>query len=129
MQYLVKGLPALFALLFLLMGASILLDPNGGAAQFSVQPIGTDGLNTIRGDLGGLFLGCGVLLVLGVLRSEAIWLNAVAIFMLVIAAGRLLGFIVDGSPSSATLTAFGFELAYAVILLFCGKRIGAASTP
>jgi hypothetical protein len=129
MQHLAKLLPALIALLFLVMGISFVWDPVGGAAQVSVTPLGADGLNTIRGDLGGLFLGCALLLVLGVVRSEASWLIAVAVFMLVIAAGRALGFVLDGAPGSTTLTAFGFELFIAASLFYSSKRIEATSNP
>ena len=128
MQYLAKILPALIALLFLVMGISFVFDPVAGAAQVSVTPLGADGLNTIRGDLGGLFLGCALLLALGIVRSEASWLISVAVFMLVIAAGRALGFILDGSPSSTTLTAFGFELVIAAALFYSSKRIEATSS-
>ena len=115
----------LAALLFLVMGVSFVLDPVAGAEQVSVSPLGADGLNTIRGDLGGLFLSCTVLLILGIVRSEGHWLLAVAVLMIVIAAGRLVGFVVDGAPSEATLTAFGFEIAIAAGLYYASRRLAA----
>ena len=128
MQVLVKAIPALIALLFLVMGINFVFDPVAGAAQVSVTALGADGLNTIRGDLGGLFLGSALLLGMGIVRAESAWLIAVAVFMLVIAAGRALGFALDGSPSSATLTAFGFELVIAAALFYSSKRIEAMSS-
>jgi hypothetical protein len=58
MQHLAKVIPALIALLFLVMGVSFVFDPVAGAAQVGVTPLGADGLNTIRnsvaaGDLAG----------------------------------------------------------------------------
>jgi len=127
MQTVVKAIPALIALLFLVMGINFVLDPVAGAAQVGVEPLGVDGLNTIRGDLGGLFLSCAILLILGLWRSEGAWFIAVAVLMLVIASGRLIGFVVDGSPGEATLTAFGFELVIAAGLIYASRRIGAKS--
>lgn len=129
MQHLAKVIPALIALLFLVMGVSFVFDPVASAAQVGVTPLGADGLNTIRGDLGGLFLSCAILLLLGIWRAEGAWLIAVAVLMLVIASGRLIGFVVDGSPGQATLTAFIFELVIAAGLIYSSRRIGGKSTP
>ena len=127
MHYLVKIIPALIALLFLVMGISFVFDPAAGAAQVGVTPLGADGLNTIRGDLGGLFLSCAILLLLGIWRGEGAWLISVAVLMLVIASGRLIGFVVDGSPGEAPLTAFISELVIAAGLIYSSRRIGAKS--
>ncbi|MFV2002955.1 MAG: hypothetical protein ACC619_08240 [Paracoccaceae bacterium] len=40
-----------------------------------------------------------------------------------IAFGRLVGFVVDGSPSSATLSPFVAELVITAILVFAGRRL------
>jgi len=124
----IKLIPGLIALLFLVMGISFLLDPMAGAAQVGVTPLGADGLNTVRGDLAGLFLSSAVLLGLGIWRSEGIWLLAVAIMMLIIASGRAIGFVLDGAPSDATLTAFGFEILIAVGLIYTNSRLRANPT-
>lgn len=123
MRYVVKVVPGLVALLFLVMGVNFMLDPASGAAQVAVTPIGADGLNTIRGDLGGLFLSCAVLTIIGMVRNQGTWFLAVAVLMLVIAGGRLIGFVVDGAPGQATLTAFLFELGIAAGLIFSSRRI------
>jgi hypothetical protein len=128
MKYVVKIIPALVALLFLAMGINFVFDPVAGAAQVGVTPLGADGLNTIRGDLGGMFLSCAILLMLGIWRAEAAWLNAVAVLMLVKASGRLIGFVVDGSPGETTLTAFIFELVIAAGLIYSSRRIGVKSS-
>ena len=114
-----------FALLFLVMGAGFLLDPLGSAAGLAVTPEGTHGLNTLRGDMAGLFLGSALLLILGLVKREAAWLLAVAVLMVMIAVGRLLGFVMDGSPVQATLVAFGFEVVIAAVLLLAAKKLPA----
>jgi len=128
MQVAVKLIPGLVALLFLVMGVNFLFDPIAGAAQVAVTPLGADGLNTVRGDLAGLFLSCTVLLALGIWRSEGTWLVAVAVIMLVIATGRVIGFAVDGTPGQATLTAFIFELLIAAGLIYASRRLRPADS-
>jgi len=127
MRHIAKIIPGLVALLFLVMGVNCVLDPMAGAAQMAIAPIGPEGLSTIRGDLGGLFLGSALLLVLGIWREQGTWLVAVAVFMLVIAAGRVVGFVLDGAPGQTTLTAFGFEIVIAVGLLYASRRLEAPS--
>ena len=124
MQLTAKIIPGLIALLFLFMGINFLFDPVAGAQQMSVEPIGTHGLNTLRGDFGGLFLTCGVLLVIGIVKTQGQWFIAVAVAMGLIALGRLFGFVLDGSPSQATLTAFGVEIVIAIALVFSSSRLG-----
>jgi hypothetical protein len=114
-----------FALLFLVMGAGFLLDPAGSAAGLSVTPEGVHGLNTLRGDMAGLFLGSTVLLILGLVRREAIWLLAVAVLMVAIALGRLVGFALDGAPAQETIVAFGFEVVIAAVLLLAARKLPA----
>jgi hypothetical protein len=114
-----------FALLFLVMGAGFLLDPAGSAAGLSVTPEGVHGLNTLRGDMAGLFLGSTVLLILGLVRREAIWLLAVAVLMVAIALGRLVGFALDGAPAQETIVAFGVEVVIAAVLLLAARKLPA----
>lgn len=127
MRHVAKVIPGLVALLFLVMGLNCVLDPMAGAEQMAIAPLGPDGLNTIRGDLGGLFLGSALLLVVGIWREQGTWLVAVAVVMLLIAAGRLVGFLADGAPGQETLTAFGFEVVIAVGLIYASRRLESAS--
>ena len=122
-----RVIPGLVALLFVVMGVQFVLDPLAGAEQVSVEALGPAGLNTIRGDLGGLFLSSAILLIIGIVRAEAPWLLAVAVLMIVIATGRAIGFVVDGSPSAQTLTAFGFEIAITAALVYASRRLTAPS--
>ena len=116
---------ALFALLFLIMGVNLMLAPVSGAEGMAVTPIGEAGLSTLRADLGGLFVGSAVLLILGIMQRKAEWFLAVAVLMALIALGRLIGFIADGNPSQSTVIAFGFELVIAAVLVLAGRKLPA----
>ena len=127
MQIVAKIIPGLVALLFLSMGLNALFDPMGAALQFGVEPQGSLGLSTLRGDLGGMFLTCTVLLGLGVWKAQGHWLVAVAILMGLIAAGRIVGFMIDGEPNPAAVTAFVAEIVIAAALYFSSTRLSAGA--
>ena len=124
MELMLRILVGLFALLFLAMGLNLMFNPAGATEGLSLIPVAEHGLNTLRGDMGGTFVGCGLLLVLGMLWRKADWLLAVAGLMALIAFGRVVGFVIDGNPGSATLIAFGFEVGMATVLAFAGRRLG-----
>ena len=95
MDLALRILIGLFTLLFLAMGLNLMLAPVAGAEGLAVTPIGEHGLNTLRGDMGGMFVGCGLLLLLGLVRRKSEWFFAVALLMALIAIGRVLGFVID----------------------------------
>ena len=78
---------------------------NCSAEGVGLSPLGEMGLNTLRGDMGGMFLASTALIGLGLFLKKGEWLLAVAVLMLFIAAGRLVGFAVDGNPAQPTLVA------------------------
>ena len=123
MEILLKVIVGLFAGLFLFMGGTFLFDPAAASEQLALTAMDSHGLNTIRGDLAGLFLGSGILLVLGLVQKKSAWFLAVAVLMGTIAAGRLVGFAMDGSPTSATITALAVELIMVAVLVLASKKI------
>lgn len=74
---------------------SMFVPKSMGEAQ-AIAPDGAAGLNTIRGLIGGFFLGCVAMLVLGLTTGDTLWFLSVAILMGIIAIGRLVGIGVDG---------------------------------
>lgn len=122
MELALKVFVGLFALLFLYMGVGFVFDPAASAVSIGLTPLAEHGLNTLRGDIGGLFIGSTLLLTLGILQRKSEWLLAVAMLMGVIALGRLVGFAIDGNPNPATLVAFGFEVTIVALLVITGRR-------
>ncbi len=121
-----KIVSGLFALLFLTMGVGHMFDPVGNAEGVGLSPLGELGLNTLRGDLGGMFLACTALIGLGLFLKKGEWLLAVAVLMLFIALGRLMGFVMDGSPAQPALVAFGFEIVIAAVLFATSRNLAAS---
>jgi len=108
------------ALAFFGIALNFLFDPLAGAAQFAVVPEGIRGLNTVRGDLGGLFLGAALLLGTGLLRGQTVWFLAVAVVMGAIAVGRLLGFALDGWSGNSVME-FAGELGIIAVLVLAHR--------
>ena len=94
------------------------------STQFAISLNDVQGMNTGRGDLGGLFLGGGILCLLGIRRhpSSPWLLYAFAILMGAVATGRLIGFVMDG-PVLLTIAPFLVEIVFVVVTcLLAGKQ-------
>jgi hypothetical protein len=122
MAFALRIVIGLVALLLLVMGLNLMFNPEGAAAGYGLTPDGVIGLNSLRGDLGGLFLASTALLVIGLVSQRAEWFFAVAVVIGLIAFGRLVGFVMDGTPASTSLTAFTVELVI-VLLMFAASRM------
>jgi ribonuclease Z len=94
---LLAGLAGLF---FLILGIGFMAFPDLLAAALSVQPAYAPGVNGIRSDFGGLFLGMSFFCLLGATTGRCRWLSVPMVFLLLIVAGRLIGFSQDGSSSA-----------------------------
>ena len=70
--------------------------PDAMAKEQNIALNGPAALSHMRGDTGGAFFAVGALALLGVFRKEPGYLEAVALIMAGIVAGRLYGIAVDG---------------------------------
>ena len=97
-------LAGLIGLLFLVLGLGFMTFPDIFATGFSVQPATIQGLNAIRGDFGGLFLGMSFFCFLGATTRRCCWLVVPIIFLILIITGRLISFGLDGlSPAGVQI--------------------------
>ena len=85
-----------------ILGFMTIFDPNGMVEKWGVVPQGINGLNTIRGVIGGLLAGTGLLMVIGIWRRNTTWLLATAALMAVVIFGRLVGIVLDGFDAALT---------------------------
>jgi ribonuclease Z len=86
----------LSGIFFLVLGIGFMTFPDTLATGFSVQPLSIQGLNALRGDFGGLFLGMGFFCFLGALRGKSGWLAVPIVFLLIIITGRAISLVFDG---------------------------------
>jgi hypothetical protein len=73
-----------------------LFAPESASAAEGIALSGPAALSHMRGDTGGAFFAVGALALLGLWRREPGYLEAVALIMVCIVAGRLLGIALDG---------------------------------
>ncbi len=91
-----RFLVALLALSFTVLGLAFWVAPAQAAARFGLEAIGTAGLAAVRADLGGLFVGLGLLCAAGARTQRRSWLVATALLLAGIVLGRCCGWILDG---------------------------------
>ena len=122
MRWVYRGLVAAMIVLFALMGAGFYFDPTVSAARIGLEAMNATGANALPGDLGGLFIGMALLLVLGLRRPQAAWLPAVAVLLGTIAVGRAIGFA-RGPMSDEAMLFFMVEVVSVAILLLAHRRL------
>lgn len=87
---------AVFCLPLLALGIKSMFTPEGMGKEMSISPKGAAGLNTIRAVIGGLFFACVAMLIVGLVTQQTTWFLAVAIIMVAVAFGRVVGILADG---------------------------------
>ena len=122
MLIVVRGVLALIAAFFVLLGLSFMLVPDSIAGDFSVMASGVAGLSTLRADLGGSLTAVGILVALGLRRSATHWLYAAMLVLIAVVVGRLVGFVVDG-PAQPALLSCVIEAAFIALLAIGARRL------
>lgn len=85
--------------LLLLMGTGLLVMPELHATGLlAAEPARAVGINSLRGDFGGLFLGMGLFVLIGTLTLHQTLLLVPIVFLVLIVTGRLVSVIVDDLP-------------------------------
>lgn len=117
---LTRGIAALAALLCAGLGLAMWISPDSAAAGFGLAAAAPGGFTAIRADLGGLFLGLALLCGAGVWRRSRLWFLAAATLLGAVAAGRLVGILVEGAAASDGIF-FVIEAGLAAVLVL-GSR-------
>jgi len=122
MQIALKVLVGLIGLLLGVLGVRWMFAPASVAAELGISLGDAVALNTARGDVGGLFIGGALLCGIGLARANGGWLQAAALLLGCVAAGRAIGIVVDGFTPQAAV-AIAVELAMLAVLLLAAKRV------
>lgn len=122
MQYVIQGLVVLIALLFLFMGVNFVLNPTDAGGGVGLEAMNVTGWSSLRGDMGGLFLGTAALCIYGLVRRNEGAFLAVAVYMGAIALCRIVGFTQEGTSEPA-LIAFGTEIVIVLLLSYAAVRL------
>ena len=102
--------------LLLLMGIGFLVMPELLATVLlAAEPARAVGINSLRGDFGGLFLGMGLFVLIGTLTRHPRLLLVPIVFLALIVTGRLISLVVDDLPV-VTKGAIAGELLFLAVL-------------
>jgi len=105
----------------IILGLTAMFNPMGLVERLSVIPQGIHGLNTIRGDVGGLLMSAALLMIIGLWRSNTTWFLAVAVIMITVMFGRVIGLVVDGTDATL-IPPFAVEIIVLGLMLAAHKR-------
>ena len=118
MVMLSRLLVALIGLLFLVVGAGLWLNTADAAAQMGLVDLAAAGFGTVRADIGGSFIGGGIIQIIAAMRRDSGLLWPVQLLVLLALLGRTLTLVING-PVAAGVPSMGFELAILLLLVWC----------
>jgi hypothetical protein len=120
MVVILRVVVGLIGALFLGIGASLIFNTADAAATMGLPNLEAAGYGTVRADIGGFFLGGGLIGVVAAFRKNATLLWPVQLLVAIALLGRLFTLSVDG-PIAAGLESMGVEVAILGVL-FWAKR-------
>lgn len=121
-----KVLCGLFALLMASFGVRWWFSFSGIEAEWQVDALNGIGINNLTADMGALFFGTAILIVLGLRAGKSQWLLSAAVLMLVAAAGRILVYATLGYEG-ATLSALIVEVVAGGVLFFTHQKMSTST--
>lgn len=111
---------ALIGLLYLGLWVQLMLAPESMIEQFSLTPLGIEGLNSLRANVGVIFFSGAIFCFLSLFDRGGNWLLAAAILTGGAAVGRLFSFAVDGFNSQSAV-GLGFEVIIIAVFLMAHR--------
>ena len=121
MKSVLRILVILPAVLFVVMGLRWIIDPTAAAATLGMTLMDGVGRATQIGDIGGVFLSMGLMILLALVTARRIWFYAPALILVLIALLRILSWLLQGA--ALTPDAIAVELGVAALLLFASSRL------
>ena len=118
-----KIIVALPAVLFLMIGLRILIDPEGGLAELGLSLAEGLGRSTQIGDLGAFFITGAILILMGVFTGRREWLQAPAMLLGLTGVFRLWAWI--GHDAALAVAQIVVEFVVMGLLLFAASKIKA----
>jgi ribonuclease Z len=116
---------AFVAVAFAALGLAVWIAPERAAARFALDAVGTGGFNTVRADLGGLFLGIALLAAAAAWSSRRTFATAAQLLLSAVALGRIIGWIAAGRVG-ADAADLALEIGAIVVLAAAGRAFAPA---
>lgn len=115
-----RTLLSLVSASFATLGLAVWASPENAAARFALDAVGSGGFATVRADLGGLFLGLGLLAGAAAFTRRRLFASAAQLVLAAVAVGRIFNWILAGRLGD-DVASLSLELA-AWSLLHFGSR-------
>lgn len=112
----------LMGLVALLGGLGFIFAPTQMEADFSIVASRVDGLGTIRGDLGGMFLMAAGFILYGSRPGKSAWLVVPVVLLITVLFGRTVHILIDGISQPAIRSTL-IEIIALVFLEFSRRRL------
>ncbi len=116
-------LTVLIALNFLVMGLRWAVAPSGAAEALNMSLFNGAALSSQIGDVGGLFLGMGLFVLLGIVTKKREWFLATSLLVYAIAVFRILAWLFHGA--SLVMPLIVPEIVIGTLLLIAAKKLTA----
>ena len=116
----VLGITPLF-----LLGAVNVIAPSKTFALYGIEPLGILTYSTLRGAIGGVLIGGGVLMLIGLITKNKNWYQSALILISTILICRLVSVIFDGWTNEL-LPAFLTELYIVVVMFFAANQLNSS---
>ena len=116
----------LMGLIALLGGLGFIFAPTQMEADFSIVASRVDGLGTIRGDLGGMFLMVAGFMLYGSRPGNSAWLIVPVVLLVTVLFGRTIHILIDGISQPAIRSTL-VEIFALLFLDFARRRLPANS--
>ena len=114
----------LMGLLALLAALGFIFAPVQMEAEFAIVASRVDGLGTIRGDLGGMFLMAAGFILYGSRPGKTLWLVVPMVLLITVLFGRTVHIIVDGISQPAIRSTL-IEIFALLFLNYARRRLSA----
>lgn len=114
----------LMGLLALLAALGFIFAPVQMEAEFAIVASRVDGLGTIRGDLGGMFLMAAGFILYGSRPGKTLWLVVPMVLLITVLFGRTVHIIVDGISQPAIRSTL-VEIFALLFLNYARRRLSA----
>lgn len=122
MTFFVRLLVTLPALLFVVMGLRWAVDPDSAATALGMTLMSGVGRSSQIGDVGGLFLSMGMMMLIGLVSAQRSWFYAPALMLSLVAVLRVLAWLVH--DAALALDMIVVEVVVAAVLVIAATVLG-----
>lgn len=126
MKQVLRYLALLPAVALGLSGINWIINPAGAAEGLGLPLLDGVGRSTEIGDIGGFFLATTAMIVVGVVRAQAPWLQCAAMLVGAAAVMRVVAWAAHGAALTGGF--IGFEIVMTAILLGAAWAVGSRDT-